>query len=74
MTSEVNYYQKLRREAITKDVNKIMRSVFNQLPGQSDVTSYSFQIGYINQLWKDSKDIKFVKQFISHRTLETTSA
>ena len=73
-TSESNHYQKLRREAITKDVNKVMRSVSKQLPGQSNVTSHSFRIGYITQLWKDSKDIEFVKQSIGHRTLDTTSA
>ena len=29
---------------------------------------------YITQLWKDSKDIEFVKQTIGHRRLDTTSA
>ena len=32
-TSEANHYQKLGREAITKDVNKVMRVVSKQLPG-----------------------------------------
>ena len=73
-TSEANHYQKLRREAITKGVNKVMRSVSNQLPGQPNVTSHSFRIGYITQLWKDSKDIEFVKQSIGHQKLDTTSA
>ena len=73
-TSEVNPYKKLRREAITKDVNKIMRAVSNQLPGQPNVTSHSFRIGYITQLWKDSKDIEFVKQIIGHRSMDTTSS
>jgi integrase len=73
-TSEVNHYKKLRREVITRHVNKVMRSVSNQLPGQPNVTSHSFRIGYITQLWKDSKDIEFVKQTIGHRKLDTTSA
>jgi integrase len=73
-TSEANHYKKLRREAITKDVNKVMRTVSNQLPGQPNVTSHSFRIGSITQLWKDSKDIEFVKQSIGHRKLDTTSA
>jgi integrase len=73
-TSEAKHYQKLRREAITKDVNKVMRSVSKQLPGQPNVTSHSFRIGYITQLWKDSKDIEFVKQSIGHQKLDTTSA
>ena len=28
-------------------------------------------IGYIIKLWKDSKDIEFVKQTIGHRKLDT---
>jgi len=51
-----------------------MRSVSKQLPGQPNVTSHSFQIGYITQLWKDSKDIEFVKQSIGHQKLDTTLA
>lgn len=73
-TSEAKHYQKLRREAITKGVNKIMRSVSKQLPGQPNITSHSFRIGYITQLWRDYKDIKFVKQSIGHQKLDTTSA
>ena len=73
-SSEANHFKKLRREVITKDVNKIMRSVSKQLPGQPNVTSHSFRIGYITQLWKDSKDIEFVKQSIGHQNLDTTSA
>jgi len=73
-TSESNHDQMLTRETITRDVNKIMRSVSKQLPGQPNVTSHSFRIGYITQLWKDSKDIEFVKQSIGHEKLDTTSA
>ena len=45
LTSEANHYKKLRREAITKDVNKVMRVVSKQLPEQLNVTSHSFRIG-----------------------------
>jgi integrase len=72
-TSESDHFKKLRREAITRDVNKVMRLVSKQLPGQPNVTSHSFRIGYITQLWKDSKDIEFVKQTIGHQKLDTTS-
>ena len=71
---ETNHFKKLRREVITKGVNKVMRSVSKQLPGQPNVTSHSFRIGYITQLWKDFKDIKFIKQSIGHQKLDTTSA
>lgn len=73
-TSEANHFKKLRREAITKNVNKLMRAVSNRLAGQLNITSHSFRVGYITQLWKDSKDIEFVKQTIGHRKLDTTSA
>ena len=71
-TSESDHFKKLRRELVTRDVNKVMQLVSKQLPGQPNVTSHSFRI-YITQLWKDSKDIEFVKQTISHRKLDTTS-
>ena len=73
-TAESNHYKPLDRVAITRDVNKVMREVSNQLPGKLNITSHSFRIGYITQLWKDSKDIEFVKQTIGHRNLDTTSA
>ena len=72
-TSESDHFKRLRREAITRDVNKVMRLVSKQLPGQPNITSHSFRIGYIKQLWKDSKDIEFVRQTIGHRSLNSTS-
>ena len=73
-TAEANHSKQLDRVAITRDVNKIMREVSNQLPGKPNITSHSFRIGFITKLWKDSKDIEFVKQTIGHRKLDTTSA
>lgn len=51
-----------------------MHKVSSILPGQPNITSHSFRIGYITQLWKDTQDIEFVKQTIGHRRLDTTSA
>ena len=73
-TSDRNPNQKLRRETITMDVNKVTHSVSKLLPAKPNLTSHSFRIGYITQLWKDSKDIEFVKQSIGHQKLYTTSA
>ena len=73
-TAEANHSKPLDRVVITRDVNKVMREVSNQLPGKPNITSHSFRIGFITQLWKDSKDIEFVKQTIGHRKLDTTSA
>jgi site-specific recombinase XerD len=71
-TSEANHYQILSHETITKDVNRVMCSVSNQFTDKPNSTSHSFRIGYIPQLWKDSKDNEFVKQTIGHRSMDTT--
>jgi hypothetical protein len=55
------------------DVNKVTRSVSNFLPAKPNITSHSFRIGYISQLWKGTKDIEFVWQTIGHRNLNATS-
>ena len=73
-TAQSNHYKPLDRVVITRDVNKMMREVSNQLPGKLNITSHSFRIGYITQSWKDSKDIKFVKQTVGHKNLDTTSS
>ena len=73
-SAESNHSEQLGRVVITKDVNKAMRQVSNQLPGKPNITSHSFKIGFITQSWKDSKDIEFVKQSIGHQKLDTTSA
>ena len=71
---EANHYKKLDRAVITKDVNKVMRRVSEQLPDKPNITSHSFRIGFITQLWKDSHDIELVRQTMGHRNLVTTSA
>lgn len=73
-TSELNHKKMLSRETITRDVNKIMRSVSKSIPNQPNITSHSFRVGYISQLWKDTKDIEFVKQSIGHRKIDSTSS
>lgn len=73
-SSESEHNKPLGRVSLTKSVNKIMHQVSNKLPNKPNITSHSFRIGYITQLWKDSKDIEFVKQTIGHRKLDTTSS
>lgn len=73
-TSELNHKKMLSRETITRDVNRIMRSVSKSLPNQPNITSHSFRVGYISQLWKDTNDIEFVKQSIGHRKMDSTSS
>ena len=73
-TSDRKPYQMLRRETITMNVNKVMHSVSKNLPDKPNITSYSFRIGYISQLWKDIHDIEFVKQSIGHRKMDNNSS
>ena len=72
-TSDRKPNQMLSRQTLTMDVNKVMHSVSNLLPSQPKITSHSFRIGYISQLWKDTKDIEFVRQTIGHRSLNSIS-
>jgi len=73
-TNESNHSKILTRETITKAINLVTRTVSEEIISKPNITSHSFRIGYITQLWKDSKDIEFVKQTIGHRNLDTTSA
>ena len=73
-TNESNHSKILTRETITKAVNLVTRMVSEEILSKPNITSHSFRIGYITQLWKDSKDIEFVKQTIGHTKLDTTSA
>ena len=73
-TVQFNHYKPLYCVIITRDINKVVREVSNQLSGKLNITSHSFRIGYITQLWKDSKDIEFVKQTIGHKNLDTISS
>jgi site-specific recombinase XerD len=69
-----NLIKCLAVKTLTMDVNKVMHSVSNLLPSKPNITSHSFRIGYISQLWKDTEDIEFVRQTIGHRNLNSTSS
>jgi integrase len=73
-TSDRNPNQMLQRQTLTMDVNKVTRAVSQTLPGRPNITSHSFRIGYISQLWKDTKDIEFVRQSIGHSTIDSSSS
>lgn len=73
-TSDRNPNQMLQRQTLTTDVNKITKMASQRLPEKPNITSHSFRIGYITKLWKDTKDIEFVRQTIGHRKLNSTSA
>ena len=72
-TSDRNPNQMLQRQTLTMDVNKVTKAVSQRLLEKPNITSHSFRIGYISQLWKDTKDIEFVRQAIGHSTINSTS-
>jgi len=49
-TSDRKLNQKLRRETIIMDVNKVTHYVSKLLPSKPNITSHSFRIGYISRL------------------------
>lgn len=71
-TSEFCTDKMLQRETITRDINKVMRDLSNQLPNYPTLTVHSFRIGDIEDLWENSKYIELVKQSLGHQTLNTT--
>jgi len=73
-TSETNMYKPLARETLTRDINKTMRAVSENIENKPNITSHSFRVGYISQLWKDTKDIEFVRQSIGHQKIDSTSS
>lgn len=49
-----------------------MHTISKDLSSKPNITSHRFRIAYISQLWKDTKDIGFVRQTIGHRRLNST--
>jgi len=64
----------LRRESITRVINNVMRGISDDLIDKPTITSHSFRTGLITQLWKDTKDIEFVRQAVGHIKIESTSS
>lgn len=69
-----NSEKPLTRESFTTIINEFLRKSAQQLEGTPNLRSHSFRIGYITQLWRDTKDIEFVRQTIGHGDLNSTSA
>jgi hypothetical protein len=70
-TSELNHYQMLSRETIGRDINGIMHSVSESLLNQPKITNNSFRVGYMSKSRENTKDIKFIRQSIDHRKIDS---
>ena len=51
-----------------------MREVTSEIIGQPNLTSHSFTMDYITQLWRDVKDIEFVRQAVGDVKIQYTSS
>lgn len=63
----------LNRTAFTKIINKFLKESTEEFPNKPNIKSHSFRAGFITQLWRDTKDIEFVRQAIGHAKIDTTS-
>ena len=63
----------LRPEMITMYVSKVTRFLVNCIESKPNITSHNFRSGYITNLWRETLDIEFVRQAISHLKINTNS-
>jgi integrase len=68
-----NSNKPLAREAFTNLINKFMKDCTRKMDQKPYISSHSFRVGFITQLWKDTNDIEFVRQAIGHAKIDTTS-
>lgn len=68
-----NSNKPLARESFTNLINKFIKDYSRRIDRNSNLSSHSFRVSFITQLWKDTNDIEFVRQAISHAKMDTTS-
>ncbi len=68
-----NSQKPLAREAFTNLINKFIKDCSRRMDRNPNISSHSFRVGFITQLWRDTNDIEFVRQAIGHAKIDTTS-
>ena len=68
-----NSKKPLAREAFTNLINKFIKDCSRRMDRNPNLSSHSFRVGFITQLWRDTNDIEFVRQAIGHAKIDTTS-
>lgn len=63
----------LSRSFFTRQMNEVLTQTPQLLERGIQLTSHSFRRGYITALWKETKDLEFVRQVIAHKQIGTTS-
>jgi integrase len=64
----------LSRAFFNNMLNKTLLSFVNKRKMQTIYTTHSFRHDFITELWRDSNDIEFVRQFMGHKTIQSTVA
>lgn len=68
-----NSKKPLAREAFTNSINKFIKECARKMDRNPNLSSHSFRVGFITQLWRDTNDIEFVRQTIGHAKIDITS-
>ena len=68
-----NSNKPLAREAFTNLINKFIKDCSRRMDRNPNLSSHSFRVSFITQLWRDTNDIEFVRQAIGHAKIDTTS-
>jgi site-specific recombinase XerD len=68
-----NSNKPLAREAFTNLINKFIKDCSRRIDRNPNLSSHSFRVGFIRQLWRDTSDIEFVRQALGHAKIDTTS-
>ncbi len=68
-----NSKKPLARESFTNLINKFIKDCARRMDRNPNLSSHSFRVGFIRQLWRDTNDIEFVRQAIGHAKIDTTS-
>ena len=61
-----NSKKPLSREAFTNLINKFIKDCARKMDDNPNLSSHSFRVGFITELWRDTNDIEFVRQVIGH--------
>lgn len=71
-STEKNPNKPLSRSYFNDALNKVLNQFSTEKKMDNVYTTHSFRHDFITQLWKDSADIEFVRQFMGHKRIEST--
>lgn len=63
-TSKRNPQTRLSRETLTREINKVMSRVSQELIENPKITIYSFRVGAITEIWENPTVIKYIQKIL----------